>query len=125
MVTETVSTQKIDTTVREKPTYIEEIWKNRKGKWNRSRVLLTIISLLAIGLSIFHVYTAGFGTLSSWQQRSIHVLWAMLLIFLLFPFKKGKKFGVIDIVIIIVTMATAGYMLFGAKRYYEEQGVLE
>src|SRR5699024_4542859 len=91
MVEETINTKKIDTTIKEKPAYVENLWKERKEKWNRSRVFVLIISLLAIGLSIFHVYTAGYGTLQSWQQRSIHVLWAILLIFLLFPFKKGNN----------------------------------
>ncbi|MFD1848784.1 TRAP transporter permease [Oceanobacillus bengalensis] len=122
MVAQTGTEQKIDTTVKEKPAYIEEIWKGRKEKWNRSRILLTMISLLAIGLSVFHVYTAGFGTLSSWQQRSIHVLWAILLIFLIFPFRKGKKFGIIDIVMILVALVTAGYMLFDAQGIQSRQG---
>ena len=122
MVSQTVGTQKIDTTVKEKPAYIEEIWNGRKEKWNRSRILLTIISLLAIGLSVFHVYTAGFGTLSSWQQRSIHVLWAIMLIFLIFPFKKGKKFGIIDILILLVGIVTASYMLFDAEGIQSRQG---
>ncbi|WP_087972384.1 TRAP transporter permease [Oceanobacillus rekensis] len=122
MVTQTASTQKIDTTVTEKPTYVEQIWKGRREKWSRSRILLTIISLLAMGLSVFHVYTAGFGTLSSWQQRSVHVLWAIMLIFLIFPFRKGKKFGVIDILIILVAVATSGYMLFDAEGIQSRQG---
>ena len=85
--------QKIDTTIKDKPAYIEEIWSTRKANWNLARILILVTSVLAIGLSLFHIYTAGFGTLSSWQQRSIHVVWALLLIFLIFPFRKGKKFG--------------------------------
>ncbi|RKQ35756.1 TRAP transporter permease [Oceanobacillus halophilus] len=122
MVAQSDSIDKIDTKVKEKPTYIEQIWKGRKERWNRSRILLTIISLLAIGLSVFHVYTAGFGTLSSWQQRSVHVLWAIMLIFLIFPFRKGKKFGVIDVLIILVAISTAGYMLFDAEGIQSRQG---
>src|SRR5699024_5639087 len=96
MVEETINTKKIDTTIKEKPAYVENLWKERKEKWNRSRVFVLIIALLAIVFSILHVYTAGYGSLQSWQQRSFHVLWAILLIFLLFPFKKGKKFGLAD-----------------------------
>lgn len=119
---ETVTVQKIDTTVKEKPAYIEELWHSRKEKWNKSRFLITIISLLAIGLSVFHVYTAGFGTLSSWQHRSIHVLWALILIFLLFPFRKGKKFGAIDLLIIALALVTAGYMMVDAEGIQSRQG---
>src|SRR5699024_5509729 len=122
MAAYTANSQKIDTTVKEKPAHIEELWKSRKEKWNKSRILISIISLLAIGLSVFHVYTAGFGTLSSWQQRSIHVLWEILLIFLIFSFKKEKKFGVVDIFIILITILTAGYMLFDAEEIQARQG---
>ncbi|HLR51679.1 MAG TPA: TRAP transporter large permease subunit, partial [Candidatus Avamphibacillus sp.] len=122
MVEETINTKKIDTTIKEKPAYVENLWKERKEKWNRSRVFVLIISLLAIGLSIFHVYTAGYGTLQSWQQRSIHVLWAILLIFLLFPFKKGKKFGLADILIVTLTLITAVYMINGAEAIQGRQG---
>ncbi|WP_226580803.1 TRAP transporter permease [Halobacillus litoralis] len=114
--------KKLDTTVKEKPAFIETLWKDRKEKWNGSRIFVLIISLLAIGLSIFHVYTAGFGTLPSWEQRSIHVLWALLLIFMLFPFRKGKKFGVMDVLIVLVTLVTAYYMITGAEMIQSRQG---
>lgn len=113
---------KIDTTIKEKPAYVEDIWRNRGVKWNFSRFLVLMISLLAIGLSIFHVYTAGFGTLPSWQQRSVHVLWAILLIFLMFPFRKGKSFGILDILVVLLTLATSFYMVTGAEGIQSRQG---
>ncbi|SFB22562.1 TRAP transporter, 4TM/12TM fusion protein [Lentibacillus halodurans] len=113
---------KIDTMIEEKSAYVEEIWKNRGERWNFSRFLVLIISLLAIGLSIFHIYTAGFGTLPSWQQRSIHVLWAMLLIFLLFPFRKGKSFGIFDILVVLLTLVTSFYMITEAEPIQSRQG---
>ncbi|WP_082234452.1 TRAP transporter permease [Halobacillus massiliensis] len=116
------SVEKLDTTVKEKPAFIEQLWKERKSRWNGSRIFILIVSLLAIGLSLFHVYTAGFGTLPSWEQRSIHVIWALLLIFLLFPFKKGGKFGVIDMAIVLVTIITAYYMISGAEAIQGRQG---
>jgi TRAP transporter 4TM/12TM fusion protein len=112
----------IDTSIKVKPAYIEEIWYSRKEGWNKTRVFLLIISLLAIGMSVFHVYTAGFGTLPSWEQRSIHVVWALLLIFLLFPFRKGKKFGAIDVLFVILTLAIGAYCLFGAEGIQSRQG---
>ncbi|WP_227935329.1 TRAP transporter permease [Alkalihalobacillus deserti] len=114
--------QKIDTAIQEKPSYIETLWKSRGTKWNKARLLTLIIATLAIGLSIFHIYTAGYGTLPSWQQRSIHVIWAVLLIFLLFPFKKGKEFGWLDIIFVLITLATAAYMLFDAQGIQSRQG---
>lgn len=112
----------IDTTIKEKPAFIEQLWRNKGENWNGARILMLIISILAIGLSVFHVYTAGFGTLSSWSQRSVHVLWALLLIFLLFPFKKGKKFGVIDVMFVLITVVTASFMMIDAEGIQSRQG---
>ncbi|CDQ19049.1 TRAP transporter permease [Halobacillus karajensis] len=119
---EATDVKKLDTTIKEKPAHIETLWHERKKKWNGARLFILIISLLAIGLSIFHVYTAGFGTLPSWQQRSVHVLWALLLIFLLFPFRKGKKFGLMDVLIVGLTIVTAYYMITGAEMIQSRQG---
>ncbi|WP_408010386.1 TRAP transporter permease [Pseudalkalibacillus sp. A8] len=114
--------KKIDTTIKEKPAFIEELWDSKTEKWNRARFLVLFTSLLAIGLSIFHIYTAGFGTLSSWQQRSIHVVWALLLIFLIFPFKKGKKFGWIDVLFVLVTLGETWFILFQGEAIQSRQG---
>ena len=51
-----------------------------------------ITSILAIAMSCFHLYTAGFGTLLSVKQRALHLIFAFTLGFLLFPAtKKGNK----------------------------------
>lgn len=44
-----------------------------------------LITLTAIGMSAFHLYTAQFGLFSAIVQRSIHLLFALLLIFLTIP----------------------------------------
>lgn len=116
------SVEKINTKVEEKLSNAEILWESRKEKWNRKRVLMLIISLLAIGMGIFHIYTAGFGVLPSWQQRAVHVLWALLLIFLIFPFRKGKSFGYIDILFIGITIVTGWYMLTNAEGIQIRQG---
>lgn len=121
-MSESNAVSKVDTTIKEKPAIIEELWQTRKEKWNGARFIVLIFSILAIGLSIFHLYTAGFGTLSSWSQRSIHVIWALLLIFLIFPFRKGKKFGVIDIIIVLLTLVESVYIIFDAQGIQARQG---
>lgn len=44
-------------------------------------------SIIAISLSLFHIYTAVFGTLPSQQQRSFHLAFGLGLVFLLYPAK--------------------------------------
>ena len=49
-----------------------------------------VVTLLLIGFSTFQIYTGWFGQLTDYLQRSIHLGFALVLIFLLFP---GKKDG--------------------------------
>src|SRR5690625_3169035 len=121
MVADTNSA-KIETKIEKEPSIIEDLWKNKKNRIDKTKISMIIVSLLAIGLSMFHVYTAGFGTLSSWSQRSIHVIWAVLLIFMLFPFRKGKRFGLIDVLLVLITIVVAGYIIFFPDDIQFRQG---
>lgn len=47
--------------------------------------LAAFISVVAIGLSLFHVYTAGFGLLNEIAHRTIHLGLVLGLLFLVFP----------------------------------------
>jgi TRAP transporter 4TM/12TM fusion protein len=114
--------EKIDVKLIEPPADVEHLWIGRKEKWNRTRITTLIVVLLAIGLSIFHFYTAGFGTLSSWHQRSIHVAWGLLLIFLLFPARKNKGFNWIDIITLVITLVVGYYILTGYPEVEARQG---
>ncbi|WP_368505443.1 TRAP transporter permease [Alkalihalophilus sp. As8PL] len=115
-------TEKIDTTIEVKPTLIETLWMTRGERWNKARILTLAVAILAIGLSVFHVYTAGYGTLPSWQHRSLHLIWAILLIFMIFPFRKGKSFGWLDVLFVLVTLITALYMIMDASGIQARQG---
>lgn len=50
-----------------------------------------VIRLVAVALSLFHLYTAGFGALSVIKQRSMHLGLVLFLIFLWFPASKKKS----------------------------------
>jgi TRAP transporter 4TM/12TM fusion protein len=47
-----------------------------------------VIFLIALTLSLFHLYTAFLGTLPSHQQRTFHLAFGLGLIFLLYPAKR-------------------------------------
>src|SRR5699024_10202104 len=121
MVSDTNS-EKIETKIEKEPSIIEDLWKNKKNRIDKTKISMIVVSLLAIGLSMFDVYTAGFGTLSSWSQRCIHVIWAVLLIFMLFPFKKGKLFGWIDVLLILITLVVAVYIIFFPEEIHARKG---
>lgn len=44
-----------------------------------------IVTLLGVMLSIFHLYTAGFGLLNEIAHRSVHLAFVLALIYLVFP----------------------------------------
>lgn len=48
-------------------------------------IIKQVIIIASILLSIFHLYTAGFGLLPPMQQRTFHLAFILFLVFLLFP----------------------------------------
>ncbi|WP_240666687.1 TRAP transporter permease [Longirhabdus pacifica] len=59
-----------------------------EGSDRQLRGILAIsVAIIAIAMSLFHLYTAGFGVIS--EQRVVHLSWALIIVYLLFPYKKG------------------------------------
>jgi len=83
-----------------------------------------IITILAVSMSAFHFYTGGFGIIISIQQRSIHLAFALALIFLLYPFggkKSDNEEGIheiplYDVILSILGIFVCVYMLI----YYQQ-----
>ncbi len=50
-----------------------------------------IVFAVSVGMSLFQLYTAGFGLLNPHVQRSIHLAFILALTFLLFPFRRGGR----------------------------------
>ena len=50
-----------------------------------------VAGILAVALSLFHVYTAGFGVLLELKHRSIHLTFVLALVFLLFPARRFSR----------------------------------
>ncbi|QDI92200.1 TRAP transporter permease [Salicibibacter halophilus] len=67
-----------------------------------------LILIISVALSLYHLYTAGFGLIVSTNQHLfIHLLAGLLLIFLIFPRKKGLG----QTTIVWYDMALAGLVL--------------
>lgn len=49
-----------------------------------------LVTILSVGLSLFHVYTAGFGLLNEIAHRTIHLTVVLGLVFLVFPRKRAE-----------------------------------
>ena len=77
------------------------------------------VLLIAVGLSLFHLYTAGFGLLNALKQRSVHLSLVLVLVFFLYPgFKKSpmNKIPWYDFVL----AGIAFYCVFYHVLYFNE-----
>ncbi|QJQ95961.1 MULTISPECIES: TRAP transporter permease [Halomonadaceae] len=86
------------------------------GSAIQPRVVLWLITLVAVGLSLFQLYSAGIQPLGLFYQRGIHLALIMMLAFLMFPaFGPNRKRGVlgwiIDIVFFAGAVVTGGYLV--------------
>jgi TRAP transporter 4TM/12TM fusion protein len=53
--------------------------------------LKLFVTLVCVTLSLFHIYTAGFGLLNEITHRSVHMTFIMGLLFLVFPRRAAKN----------------------------------
>ena len=52
------------------------------------RKITLFVSITAVIMALFHLYTSGFGRFPALQQRSIHLAFALILTFYLYPVRK-------------------------------------
>ncbi len=83
---------------------------------NHSRPVLWLITLVAVGLSLFQLYSAGIQPLGLFYQRSIHLMLIMLLAFLMFPLlgpkhDRGPVTGLVDAAFCAGALVTGGYLV--------------
>ncbi|MDR7419416.1 MAG: TRAP transporter permease [Armatimonadota bacterium] len=103
---EAVSSAEIDRILREaEPEYN---YRHLTGFW------AAVVSVIAVAMALFHIYTARFGTLEALRQRSAHVAFALTLVFLLYPFRKkhaaSSKIGVFDLLMVIAALIPTLYV---------------
>lgn len=70
-----------------------------------------VSAIVLIISSFFALYTSGFGLLSAMSQRSIHWLFMVIGIFLLYPYKKGKKINVFDVILAGLAAVSTLYVI--------------
>lgn len=100
------SSEKVDEVVRKYE--VEARYRKFAGR------LAKIVAAIAIAMSIFHLYTAGFGVLEAIKQRSIHLTFVLVLVFLLYPAsKKSPKNTVtpIDLLLVALSLYVGTYIM--------------
>jgi TRAP transporter 4TM/12TM fusion protein len=95
--------------------YDADASKSRKLTGLAGKIAIAV----AIGMSLFQLYTAGRGTLLSVKQRSLHVIFAFTLGFLLFPATKKSnksKPSVLDYIFILLNIIIFGYLFINVEE---------
>jgi TRAP transporter 4TM/12TM fusion protein len=86
-----------------------------------------VVAAIAIGLSLFQLYTAGVGPLEALKQRSVHLTLIMVLAFLLYPARKGSRHDrptAVDWLLAAATVATIGYLTYNFDALVMRNGVV-
>jgi TRAP transporter 4TM/12TM fusion protein len=93
--------------------------KSRLEQRNPEGIWKVVLSVVAVTFVLFHIYTGFAGPLPNLEQRAVHVGFALILTFsLMRPSRKkgaGSWYSVflgIDIIFIIMTIISCGYILF-------------
>ena len=89
------------------------------GKRRLSGRVVYLVGAIAIGTSLFHLYTAGFGLLSALEQRGIHLLLMLLLTFLTYAATSGSanRLNWMDYLFIFLSLLSSFYLLFTWEEY--------
>lgn len=86
---------------------------------NLSGIVAWIVFGLLITFSLFQLYTGAYGQLTAYIQRTIHLGFALVLIFLLYPARrKGpkNKISILDWLLALLALAVTSYW----PLFYEE-----
>jgi TRAP transporter 4TM/12TM fusion protein len=77
----------------------------------------------AVIMSLFHLYTGGFGSLDPWSQRVIHLTLGLVIAFLNYPLIKGKNLGILDIVLAILSILSGLYVIVNMDAIVDRAGM--
>ncbi|MGA0824874.1 MAG: TRAP transporter permease, partial [Burkholderiaceae bacterium] len=85
-------------------------------------MIASIIRILAVGMSLYHLGVAFLGPPEAFFFRGTHLLIAMVMTFLIFPgFRKGSRTtpGLIDLGLLVLSCITIGYLWLNHDYLYE------
>jgi TRAP transporter 4TM/12TM fusion protein len=79
-----------------------------------------VVSSIAAVFSLFYIYTAGFGLISTELHRGLYILFTMLLCFLLYPARKtspAKRVSLMDWVLCLLVLISVTYWIVEFPDY--------
>jgi TRAP transporter 4TM/12TM fusion protein len=89
----------------------------------RARIITTVGVLMAL----FHLYTAGFRLYPAMQQRTTHLVFTLVLVFLIFPFRKKDEVRTtfsssLDILFVCLSIFIGVYVMFDYENISARAG---
>jgi len=91
-----------------------------------SGIWASIIKIIAIGFSVFQLYTALFGVLEAQIQRPTHLMFALTLIYLLYPTRTKKHQAGIhpfDLFLALMSVGAGLYSILNYETLMESAGL--
>ena len=85
-----------------------------------------IVFVLCVAFSVFHLYTGIFGVFAAQIQRSVHLAFAFVIVYLLYPFRSdgSNKIYPVDYIVAIAAGFTGLYMTLNYDRLMTSAGML-
>ncbi|MBI3998182.1 MAG: TRAP transporter permease [Armatimonadetes bacterium] len=98
------------------PQDVERILREAEPEYNYRQLVgawASITAVIAGAMALFHLYTARFGILEALRQRSAHLAFVMVLVYLLYPMRrKNAATAPIRIVDLVMAAAAVAPMLY-------------
>ncbi|MCX5803762.1 MAG: TRAP transporter fused permease subunit [Proteobacteria bacterium] len=82
-----------------------------------------IITLIAVAMSLFHIYTSGYRLLPAMEQRTTHLVFATMLVFLIFPLRKRAEGSQPRVAACLDFLLVLLSFLVGAYVFLEYEGI--
>ena len=97
-----------------------------KLKRSGPKIVEATILILAVGLSLFQLYTAGIDPLGLFFQRGVHLAVVLMLTFLLFPpFKKSPRnsfMWLVDLLLFLAAAYSGFYLVYNLDAIFDRAG---
>ncbi|GAA0316447.1 TRAP transporter permease [Bacillus carboniphilus] len=104
---------------KEKKINVEELDREGNTRIQFPKIIGITLTVIAVAISLFHLYTSYAGPLVDVKQRSIHLFGLMAIGFFLYPFLKkgkGKPVPFYDYILGAIALAAGVYMFESAER---------
>ena len=109
----------------------DRIYEDLSPTRNLTGIHLKVVSSIAIIWTLFQLWYASpfpfwfdFGMFKGLPARAIHLGFALTLVFLIYPFSKGKKISIIDIAISLIAAFCCLYIYFFYDQLIDRGGIL-